>query len=140
MSYTAPVEMILVEFPGNEFKGEIVEELGRLVDAGTINLIDVLLIRTDVDGSASWIEAADAEDSMLADLVGDPAGLLAAEDVEAIAAELEPNSSVGMMLFEHTWAAPLAGAVRRANGRLIDWARVPAAAIEELASLHETED
>jgi hypothetical protein len=135
----APVELVLVEFPGNEFKGEIVEELGRLVDAGTIRLIDALLIRKDADGSTQWLEAAEAGDSRLADLVGEPAGLLAEEDVEAIAADLEPNSSVGMMLFEHTWAAQLTGAIRRANGRLIDWASVPAAAIEELTSLIDKE-
>jgi hypothetical protein len=140
MANSAPVELVLVEFPGNEFKGEIVDELRRLVDSGTITLIDVLLIRKDADGSAEWLEASDAGDGALADLAGEPAGLLAEEDVEAVAAELEPNSSVGMLLFEHSWAAQLTEAIRRADGRLIDWARVPAAAIDELSQLIEKED
>ena len=101
MEDRAPVELVLIEFPGNEFKGEIISQLEKLVDAGTIRLIDALLIRKNADGSAEWLEAADAGDARFADLVGEPTGLLADEDVEAVAAELEPDSSVGMMLFEH---------------------------------------
>ncbi|GAB3999018.1 hypothetical protein GCM10029992_26580 [Glycomyces albus] len=137
MGDRAPVDMVLIEFPGNEFKGEIVTELERLVSDRTIELLDLLLIRKEADGSVRWLEAEEAEDFRLSELVGEPSGLLAEEDAEAIAVELEPNSSVGMMIIEHTWAGGLAGAVRGANGRLIDWARVPAAAIDELASLAE---
>lgn len=134
-----PVELVLIEFPGNRFRGEIAEELRRLVEAGTIEVLDALLIRKGADGSVDWLEVADVdEDGGLAALVGEPAGLLAADDVEAVADELEADSSVGMMLFEHTWAAGLTAAIQRADGRLIDWARVPAAAVDELeATLEE---
>lgn len=135
----APVELLLVQFPGNNFSGEIAAELGRLVEAGTIRVMDALLVRKSADGSTEWLEVTEADDSGLSDLVGEPAGLLAEEDVDAIADELEPESSVGMLLFEHTWAANFAGAVRRANGQLIDWARVPAAAVDELTALVEQE-
>lgn len=133
----APVELLLVRFPGNKFSGEIAAELNRLVESETIRVIDALLVRKDANGSTEWLEATEAEDSRLADLVGEPAGLLAEDDVNAIADELEPESSVGMLLFEHTWAANFAGAIRRADGELIDWARVPAEAIDELTTLIE---
>ncbi|WP_129663529.1 DUF6325 family protein [Phytoactinopolyspora endophytica] len=137
MDDSGPVELVLVEFPGNEFTGEIVSELARLVDNDTIELLDVILIRKQADGSVQWLEATEADDVQLAELVGEPAGLLGAEDVEDIAAELKPDSSVGMMLFEHSWAARLASAVSHANGRLIDSQRVPAAAVDELRSMLE---
>ena len=136
---SAPVDMVLVEFPGNDFNGEIFAELERLVDAKTITVLDALFVRKDADGSVRWIEADEAEDTRLSRLVGDPAGLFAEEDVEAVAADLEPDSSIGMLLFEHTWAEHLTGGVQRANGRVIDWARVPAAAIAELTGLIEEE-
>lgn len=130
---SAPVDMVLVEFPGNDFTGEIFAELERLVDAKTITVLDALLVRKDADGSVRWIEADEAEDTRLSRLVGAPAGLFAEEDVEAVAADLDADSSVGMLLFEHTWAANLTAGVRRANGRVLDWARVPASAISELS-------
>jgi hypothetical protein len=129
---SAPVDMVLVEFPGNDFNGEIFAELERLVDAKTITVLDALFVRKDADGSVRWIEADEAEDTRLSRLVGAPAGLFAEEDVEAVAADLDLDSSMAMLLFEHTWAAELARGVRRANGRVIDWARVPASAISEL--------
>ncbi|WP_278234553.1 DUF6325 family protein [Isoptericola sp. AK164] len=139
MKVTAPVELLLVEFPHTEFTGEILAELTRLQDAGTINVLDALAIRRDLDGDVEWLEAVDAG-SELGDLVGEPAGLLAEDDVDAIAEDLAPGSAVGMLVFEHTWATGLAGAVRDAGGRLIDMTTVPAAAIEELAAALSEED
>ncbi|MEG3615171.1 DUF6325 family protein [Isoptericola haloaureus] len=133
------MELLLVEFPHTEFTGEILAELTRLQDAGTINVLDALAIRRDLDGDVEWLEAVDAG-SELGDLVGEPAGLLAEDDVDAIAEDLAPGSAVGMLVFEHTWATGLAGAVRDAGGRLIDMTTVPAAAIEELAAALSEED
>lgn len=129
----APVELVLIEFPGNQFKGAILDEIARLVESGTINLLDLLLIRKDADGDVDWFELEDVvEDSALTRLMGGSLELLAVEDVDAVADELEANSSIGMMVFEHAWAARLTSSIKEANGRLIDWARVPAAAITEL--------
>ena len=40
-----PIEVIVVVFEGNEFTGEILPELRRLVDAGTVTVIDGVFIR-----------------------------------------------------------------------------------------------
>lgn len=132
MTGKAPVDLVLVEFSGNRFDGRVLAELERLDADGTINVLDALLVSRGADGSVEWIEAADA-DSRLGTLVGEPAGLLSAEDAEAVADELQPDTAIGMLLFEHTWAATLAEAVRGVGGNLLDWERVPAAAITELA-------
>ncbi|MDO8145090.1 MULTISPECIES: DUF6325 family protein [unclassified Isoptericola] len=139
MTVTAPVELLLVEFPHREFTGAVLAELTRLQDAGTINVLDALAIRRDLEGEIEWFEAADAG-SELGDLVGEPAGFLAEDDVDAVAADLAPGTAVGMLVFEHTWATGLAGAVRDAGGRVIDMMTVPAAAIEELTSVLDEED
>lgn len=140
MGSSAPVELVLIEFPHSEFKGEIVAELSRLVDAGTVDVLDALLIRKDTDGAVQWLEATEGGDDELARIVGEPAGLLAADDVDAVAEELAPGSAVGMLVFEHTWARGLTGAVRGAGGRVIDWSRVPTEAIDELTRELEKED
>lgn len=128
----APVDLVLVEFSGNRFDGRILTELERLSADGTITVLDALLVSRGPDGSVAWLEAAGVDDRLAA-LVGEGTGLLGAEDAEAVADELQPDTAIGMLLFEHTWAGTLAASVRDAGGHLLDWERVPAAAIEALA-------
>ncbi|MCA5894014.1 DUF6325 family protein [Isoptericola sp. NEAU-Y5] len=134
MATSGPVELVLIEFPRSDFKGEIVAELGRLVDAGTVDVLDALLIRKAADGAVEWLEATEGGDDELARIVGEPAGLLAADDVDAVAEDLAPGSAVGMLVFEHSWARGLSAAVAGAGGRMLDWTRVPAEAIDELTA------
>ncbi|MCK9793474.1 DUF6325 family protein [Isoptericola sp. 4D.3] len=140
MRPTGPVELVLIEFPQSDFKGEIVAELARLVDGGTIDVLDALLVRKAQDGTVEWLEASEGGDDELARIVGEPAGLLAADDADDIAAELAPGAAVGMIVFEHTWARGLAGAVQGAGGQVLDWTRVPAEAIDALAGEIEKEN
>jgi hypothetical protein len=139
MNVSAPVELLIVEFGDSEFTGEIVAELGRLQEAGTINVIDALAVRKDTEGDIEWFEAVDAG-AELGDLVGEPSGLLGEEDVEAIADDLEPGTAVGMLVFEHTWATGLTDAIRNKGGRVVEMTTVPPAALAELAALIEEED
>lgn len=128
-----PVEYLVVEFPGNQFKGEIIPALKELTDNGTIRIIDLLFIKKDADGNISWFEL-DAlnvgEAAPFDDLDGEIDDLLNEEDIAIAAQMLEPNSSAAMMVFENTWATRLRDAIVNANGRLVDNARIPAAVIE----------
>ena len=133
MQGRAPVDLVLVEFSGNRFDGRVLVELERLATDGTIKVLDALLVSRGADGSVEWLEASDVDDR-LASLVGEPSGLLSAEDAEAVAEELQPDTAIGMLLFEHSGAATLAEAVRGVGGNLLDWERVPAAAITELTA------
>jgi hypothetical protein len=127
-----PVEYLIVEFPGNQFKGEIVPALMELTDNGTIHIIDLIFIKKDADGSVSWFEldAPDAEEvAAFDDLDGEIDYLLNEEDVLIAAEMLEPNSSAAMMVFENVWAKRLQDAIINANGRLVDNARIPASVV-----------
>ena len=55
--------------------------------------------------------------------------LLAASDVEEIGGVLEPGSTAAVLVWENTWAAPFAAAVRRSGGQLVTSGRIPAQAI-----------
>jgi hypothetical protein len=140
MGSSAPVELVLIEFPDSDFKGEIIAELSRLVDAGTVDVLDALLIRKDTDGTVEWLEATEGGDDDLARIVGAPPGVLAAPDLAAGAAGHAPGAAGGQLGVEHTWAHGLTGAIRGAGGRVVDWSRVPAEAIEELTRELEKEN
>ena len=127
-----PVDWIVVEFPGSRFKGEIAPELAELVERGIIRVLDLLLIRKDEDGSMEFFELADLDDSeigMLRQYETVLANLLSAEDVEAVAAAVEPGSTAALLVWENSWAAPFASAVRHAGGQLAASGRIPVQAL-----------
>ena len=127
-----PVDYLVIEFPDGEadFSGEIAEELVRLVDAGTIRLIDAIVLTKDADGSVDAVEFEDLEElGPLVALEAELAELLAAEDVEHLANAMEPGSVAGVIVYENLWAAPFAAAARRAGGQLVASGRIPIQAI-----------
>jgi hypothetical protein len=127
-----PVDYIVVEFPAgaSNFTGEMSEELLRLVDTGTIRLIDILILTKDADGSVDAMELSDIDElGDLQRLEAELAELLAAEDVEHLAAAMEPGSTAGVLIWENLWAAPFASAARRSGGQLIANGRIPIQAI-----------
>ena len=127
-----PVDYLVVEFPADtaNFTGEIADRLLELVSAGTIRVIDMLILVKDDDGSVEAMELSDVEDlGPLVELEAELAELLAEDDVVNLAAAMEPGSTAGVLIFENLWAAPFASAVRHAGGQLIADGRIPIQAI-----------
>jgi len=127
-----PVDYLVVEFPpgAQNFNGEMAAELVRLSDAGTIRVLDLLIVQKAADGSvdAYEIDETDAVDEIRA-LETHVSEILAADDVLNLAAAMEPGSVAGVLVWENTWAAPFASAARRAGGQLIATGRIPIQAI-----------
>jgi hypothetical protein len=127
-----PVDYVIVEFPAAtaNFTGEMAAELVALSKAGTIRIIDVLVLVKDDDGSIEAIELSDLDDlGELEGIEAELAELLAAEDVAHLAAAMDPGTTAGVVIYENLWAAPFASAARRAGGQLIANGRIPIQAI-----------
>jgi Family of unknown function (DUF6325) len=123
-----PVEYLIVAFPGNRFRGEIAPALSKLVDAGTIRIIDVAFVGKDEDGEIAAFELMDLDPDVregLENLGVDVQGLLNEDDLNAAAEELEPNSSAALLVWEDVWAKEVAQAMRDAGGVLFDFGRLP---------------
>ena len=135
-----PVDYLIVEFPAGEsnFTGEMAKELLALVDAGTIRVIDVLILTKNEDGTVDAMELSDIEElGPLRAVEAQLAELLAADDVEHLAAAMDPGSTAGVLIWENLWAAPFASAARRSGGQLIANGRIPIQAI--IASIEADE-
>lgn len=135
-----PVEFLIVRFPGNEFRGEIVPAIHDLVESRTVRIVDLIFIVKDDEGNVGSIELADLEVSLVAELEGlvdGFDGMMTIDDVDELGAMLEPNSSALAVLFENTWAAPFAQAARNANGEVIFNERIPREVIDELTAAIE---
>ncbi|MEZ4518653.1 MAG: DUF6325 family protein [Chloroflexota bacterium] len=122
-----PVEYIVIDFPGNQFNGEILPALQDLVDSGTIHILDLLIVSKDSEGNITILEL-DEVDELAVIFEGveyEVMGLFNDEDILAIAEELPSNSTSALMVWEDVWAAPFAQAVRNANGIIIENERIP---------------
>jgi Family of unknown function (DUF6325) len=134
MASMGPVEYVVIAFPGNRFKGEIVPALAELVDNDVIRIIDVAFIKKDADRNASMFEYDTLDDVLafgFADVDGEAGGVLNDEDLELAAEALEPDTSAALIVWEHRWAARVAQAIRDAGGRIIAGERVPDEIVEQ---------
>jgi hypothetical protein len=126
-----PVEYIILGFPGNRFNGEIAPELTKLVDSGTIRVLDLVFITKDDDGKVVAVEYEDHDDVALFNLLeGEVGGLISDEDIQYAGADLEPNSSAAVLIWEDVWAGPFVAALRASGAVLVEGSRIPHDLIE----------
>ena len=138
-----PVDWIVVEFPGSKFNGQIAPALLDLVERDLIRVLDLLVLKKDPDGSLEAFELSDLDQGEIGDLrtyESELAMLLSEEDVTSVAAAIEPGNSAGVLVWENTWAAPFASAVRRSGGQLVASGRIPIQALLAAIEADEKEE
>ncbi len=129
-----PVDYLVVGFPAGkaDFSGAMAEELKKLMDSGTVRLLDLMMVTKAEGGTVEVAELRDHDESEVGELRSLEAELsllLASEDVERVGADLEPGSAAAVLVWENTWAGPLASAIRHSGGELIANGRIPTQAI-----------
>lgn len=134
-----PIDYILIEWPGRQPNGEVAPYLIDLVDRGLIRILDLTFIEKTEDGAIRGLEIADVggEVTELSVFEGASSGLLSEEDIDEAGGAMEPGTSAALLVFENTWAAPFATAVRRSGGQLAASGRIPVQAV--LAALDAAE-
>ena len=137
-----PVDYIVVEWPGKQPTGEAAPLLLDLVDRGLIRILDLAFIAKGEDGTVGGLEISDLGDEVeeLKVFEGASSGLLADDDVAAAGEALEPGTSAALLVYENTWAAPFAVAVRRSGGQLVASGRIPVQAIVAALDAAEAND
>lgn len=143
--HIGPVQMLVVGFgPDAEYRGAILDELEDLTTRGLIRVIDMQFVMKTPEGDVLAMEDSGLTDEEAIEFgaiigsligygrggeegaeVGAVAGAIAAAenaygltvaDIAEIADGLEPGEAVGMLLFEHVWAAKLKHALRSTGG------------------------
>ena len=139
-----PVQLIVLGFKDPDFHGEIIAELERLKESGTVRVIDALAVYKDADGEVEAMHLSNLSTDEAIELGskvgaliglgfdGEPgleAGAMAGAEAAAdgvsvfsdddawdVLAEIPNGSAAALLLIEHHWAVPLRDAVVRAGG------------------------
>ena len=136
MSY-GPIELVVLKFEGTNFEGEVLREIQKVVDAGTIVVIDILMAVRIGDDPVRVLEVQELEDPILQrwqPIITDAGGLLSVDDAERLSADLGPDAAVALLIFEHRWVAGVADAIERAGGSVVMTERIPRVVIDQLVA------
>ena len=127
-----PVEIAVFSFPGSQFNGQVAPALRELIESETIHVLDLAFIIKAENGDVAWFEIEDAamHAPEFSGFHDDPIDLLNTEDIELLADEVAPGSSAAVLVFEHTWAKKLAGAVEGSGGFVVAREYIPAPVVE----------
>lgn len=127
-----PVDYVVIEWPGRQPNGEALPHLVDLVDRGLIRVLDLAFVHKDEDGSVAGLEIAElgAQVEEIAIFSGASSGLLSDEDLDEAANALEPGTSAAVLVYENSWAAPFAAAVRSSGGQLVASGKISVQDIE----------
>ena len=144
---TGPVQVVVVGFERPAFSGEVMAELDRLGQAGTVRLLDVLLLQRAHDGTFETLPMPTSPTPGLgilaAEILGgaDPGVVAAAEPPDgsgwSLADAIPAGGTAAVALIEHLWAIPLRDAIQRSGGTALDETWLAPEDVERVAALIE---
>lgn len=123
-----PIDYLVAEFPADRMSGEALPLLVDLVDRKIIHILDFTFIRKRNDGSVVTLTDVDLDRMHVIEAAlfnGASSGLLGPEDLAEVGKALEPGAAAGVLVYENTWAAPFATALRRSGAQLVASGRIP---------------
>jgi uncharacterized membrane protein len=125
-SAIGPVDVAVIRFDTDEFSDDVAPALAELNRSGTVHIIDLAFVHKAADESVSCLEATDEHVAgAFADLADTQFNLLSDSDLDEIADDLDPGSSAMVIVWENSWAARLAAALRGSHGQVVAQERIP---------------
>ncbi len=129
-----PIDFIALEFPDNQINGETMSDLTELVSREVIRILDLILVKKDLDGEVVIQEINELDPATL--LLFEPlkieiSGLITVDDISLAVEKLRNNTTTTLMLFENLWAVQLKQDITLAGGRLVLHEHLPKEVIDE---------
>ncbi len=120
-----PIEYMVLSY-GENGLGTVADEMAKLVDSGTIRLLDLALIEKDDDGGIELLDYDEADALAAFTAVdGVVGGLISQSDADYAGEALAPGTSAVVVLWEDPWAEPLFDALEASGVELVEGGRVP---------------
>ena len=123
---TGPVEYLVVGFPDGTVSDDLAPELAKLVDNEVIRILDLVVLTKNDFGDVTVSEFDELDEfASFTEIDAEVGGLISAEDIDFVGDDLDPGSAAAVLLVEDLWATPLADALDRSGGFMLDGARIP---------------
>ena len=130
-----PIDYIVVEFHGNNFKGEALQELKIAMKNKIINVLDIALIAKNTTGNVTAIELNNLDNNLtqfINTTKSSGSGLITDEDIEEVGNLLSNNCAAGLLIIEQLWAKGFKKAIIDAGGKLVSEGRIHPDASKQL--------
>ena len=134
MKKHGPVDVMVLAFGEARFDGSALAELERQIAAGTIRVLDLIILLKDEENQCWRIEVSDLtpeQAAAVAFLEAETIGLFDDEDAAMLCEGMVPGSAIVGLAIENTWAVELTNAIHAEGGELAFNARVPATVVDE---------
>ena len=128
-----PVDVLVVALGEPRFDGSITAELERLAKAGTIRLLDGMVLVKEEDGSRVNVDIEDLppeESAALGFIETGTRGLFDTADSDLLFEGMVPGSAILALAIEHAWARGLIESIRNVGADVALNYRIPAAVVE----------
>ncbi|HTP00076.1 MAG TPA: DUF6325 family protein [Anaerolineales bacterium] len=139
-----PVDVVMLSAREPKFDGKVLFELQKQVAAGTIRVLDGMVVVKDASGLRKTVDIEDlppAESAKLGFVPGGLGSLFSSYDTEELYKEMEPGTAIMALAIEQTWAVPLLNNILEAGTELVVHTAIPAAVVDEaFASLEAPEE
>jgi hypothetical protein len=132
-----PIDYLVIEMPEENADGTGLAELVNLVDQGLIRILDLAFLSKGADGSVSALDISEMG-ATFAVFEGASSGILGDDDFDEVSGALEPGVIAALLVYENTWAAPFATALRRNGAQMVASGRIPINAV--LAALDAADE
>ena len=130
-----PVELIVLQFPGQRADPAMAGVLADVVSRGYAAVLDLVFVALAPDGSLRVTDAGDNLDSVgLGALQPGAQPLISRDDLDLMRDSLAPGTSAAVIVYEHRWPQRLAAAARDAGGQLALHVQVPRDAVAAAAA------
>jgi hypothetical protein len=117
-----PVDFLAIEFPGARLTGPGFDQLRSLADQDVIDILDLEFISKDATGMVRKVDVHELQTANTVDLrvwSGASSGLLDENDLQDIAAAIQPGSVAAVIIYENRWVLRVLEAWEREGARLI---------------------
>ncbi len=130
----APVDVMALAMGEPKFDGSILFELEKLVSAGTIRVLDAMILVKEPSGVHKSIDIEDLpqeEQDKLGFISTGTRGLFDSYDSQTLFEGMVPGSAVVALAIEHVWALDLVNKIQEKGAEVALNFRVPALVVDE---------
>jgi len=129
-----PIDLVALEFKGNNFEDDVVSSMAELVADETIRILDLVILHKDAQGEIAvqeFQELSSTNLQLLEPLRAEISGMITVDDIQMVGKKLKKNSTTAILLLENLWAIRLRQDVFDGGGRLVMHERIPTDVVDE---------